>query len=46
MSHLEKNHDQFMLWVYHCSECKGWHLTSKGNGVKYMVTKDNAAFNW
>jgi hypothetical protein len=28
------------LWIYHCRECQGWHLTSKDQGRAWLVTKD------
>lgn len=29
------------LWVYACELCKGWHLTSRPNGRRRLVTEDN-----
>lgn len=29
------------LWVYPCALCKGWHLTSKSQGRRWLVTEDN-----
>ena len=26
-------------WIYRCTECGGWHMTSKSNGRKWMVTR-------
>jgi hypothetical protein len=29
-----------VLYVYLCPECRGWHLSKKGNAL-YAVTKEN-----
>jgi len=31
------------LWVYRCSSCPGWHLTSHNQGVEKMVTAVSTA---
>lgn len=28
------------LWIYHCRECQGWHLTSQDQGRRWRVEKD------
>jgi hypothetical protein len=41
MSAIQFYQNTDRLWVYRCKECNGWHLTSKDNGRRQMVTADN-----
>lgn len=28
------------LWIYRCRECGGWHMTSKNQGPRWKITRD------
>lgn len=45
MVQLEECFNGVRLWVYRCTHCDGWHLTSKNKGRRYEVPnpRDDAA---
>jgi hypothetical protein len=38
MLSIQEEKNRWRLWVYPCRHCGGWHLTSKENGKRYLVT--------
>lgn len=41
MHAIEQRKEVRRLYVYHCRECNGWHLTRSYNGIGNLVTADN-----
>ena len=32
------------LWLYHCQECKGWHLTRQNQGKRLLVEEGKPVY--
>lgn len=39
MLSIQEEKNRRRLWVYHCRHCDGWHLTSKDQGRRWLVTE-------
>lgn len=40
---IETRRDTDRLWVYRCTHCFGWHLTSLNRGKRFLVMLADAA---